>query len=195
MADSTYKFNKTSIIIYLLALVGLVIMNLFLVIQNRNLKTESVAQKWVLQKGQSVRPLSGIDINNEKRNLEWSRDNRKTLLFIFSPKCSFCVENMPTVKSLLAKIDSASYRIVFVSTMNEGTKDFVEQYGIQNFQIITEVDPASKIEYEMKLTPQTILIDPNGKVEQVWIGLMQESENKSEIEKSLNISLSESPAT
>lgn len=195
MTDNTYKFSKTSIVIYLLVLAGLVIMNLFLVIQNRNLKTESKAQKWVLQEGQSVKSLSGIDINNEKQNLEWGQDNRKTLLFIFSPKCSFCVENMPTVKSILAKTDKASFRIVFVSLMNEGTMEFAEKYDIRNIPLFTEVDPVSKIEYEMKLTPQTILIDPNGKVEKVWIGLMLKSENKSEIEKSLNISLSESPAT
>jgi hypothetical protein len=50
------------------------------------------------------------------------------------------------------------------------------QHELTDVPVIAEVDPKNRVSYEMTVTPQTILIDSDGKVEKVWTGFIQGDE-------------------
>lgn len=188
MSIETFKFNKVSFAIIGLVFLGLVGLNIFLINQNKTLKSEGKNREIVLKEGKSLIPLQGLDINNEKQKIEWGTENQKTLIMIFSPQCGYCHENMPMWKEIAGKINKTDFRTVAVSSFPNGAKEFIEEYEFSNIPIVIEPEPASKVEYVMYLTPQTVLVNQAGQVEKVWIGPIKDN-NKSEIEKYLNIKL------
>lgn len=53
---------------------------------------------------------------------------------------------------------------------------YAAQHGLTGATLLTEVDPEYQAEYNLRLTPQTILLTQNGTVERVWIGLLNEKD-------------------
>jgi hypothetical protein len=95
---------------------------------------------------------------------------------------------MPNWKAMLQGIDRNSYRIVAVSIISDGVKEYVSQQKLTDIPIIAEVDPKSRVSYEMNVTPQTMLINSDGKVEKLWIGLLSPDE-RSDVEQSFSLKL------
>lgn len=185
-----YKISKTTVFTVGIVIVALFVLNILLIIQNRNLRNNSstTSREIVLQEGKIVKPISGVDIEGKKQSFEWGTDERKTLMMIFSPRCGYCHENMPMWNEIIDKADKSSFRIVAASSVPDGTKEFAEEYQMKNIPIIAETNPGIKVDYVMYLTPQTVLLKPNGEVEKVWIGPIQDG-IKTEIESYLNIKL------
>ena len=142
----------------------------------------------VLKEGTIVPSLSGIDLDGNRYALAYGSDPRKVVMFVFSPRCGFCTKNMPNWIAIADTLDRKSFRIVAVSIVSEGVKDYVSQSKLAGVPIIAEVDPKSRLSYEMTVTPQTILIDSTGRVEKVWIGLTLK-DDRADIERSLKVKL------
>jgi peroxiredoxin len=135
-----------------------------------------------------VPSLSGTDLDGKDFTLSYSNDPRKVVLLVFSPRCGACTKNMPNWKAMLQSLDQNSYRIVAVSTVSDGVKEYVGQQKLTDIPIISEVDPKSRVSYEMNVTPQTILINSDGVVEKLWIGVLSPDE-RNEVEQSLGLKL------
>jgi peroxiredoxin len=185
---SGYRIGKKAAILFVLLVSALLVLNASLIIQNRSLRASVATRSNVLHPGDSVPSLSGTDLDGKDFTLSYSNDPRKVVLLVFSPRCGFCTRNMPNWKALLQSLDRKSYRIVAVSIISEGVKEYVSQQKLTDIPIIAEVDPKSRVSYEMNETPQTILIDSDGKVEKLWIGLFSPDE-RSEIEQSFSLKL------
>jgi hypothetical protein len=56
-----------------------------------------------------------------------NNDPRRVVVLVFSPRCGFCITNMPDWKAILQSIDRNSYRIVAVSIISDGVKEYVSQ--------------------------------------------------------------------
>ncbi|MGH9913919.1 MAG: peroxiredoxin family protein [Pyrinomonadaceae bacterium] len=168
----------------------LAIFNIALLIQNRTLKHSSTTNRSiVMAPGKTVSSLSGINSEGQKVTFDYGQERRKTILLIFSPHCGYCTENMPNWKLLIEKLDPKLYRIVATSIFADGVKEYAEKYRLNSLPVIAEIDPRNRVEYEMSVTPETIVISSEGKVEKIWIGLLQEKE-MSEIEDYLQVNLS-----
>lgn len=183
-----YKITKNAAILFVLLVFALIVLNASLIIQNRSLRGAAGTRSPVLQPGSLVPSLSGKDLDGKDFTLSYSNDSRKVVLLVFSPRCGFCTKNMPNWQAILQSLDRNSYRIVAVSIVSEGVKEYVNQYKLTDVPIIAEVDPKSRVSYEMNVTPQTILINPDGKVEKLWIGMFSPAE-RSEIEQSFSLKL------
>jgi hypothetical protein len=77
-----------------------------------------------------------------------------------------------------------------LSIISEGVKEYVVQQKMRDVPIIAQVDPKSRVSYEMNVTPQTMLIDSRGKVEKLWIGMLSADE-RNEVEQSFSLKLPE----
>jgi hypothetical protein len=64
---------------------------------------------------------------------------------------------------------------VLVDVTSTTTASFVSQHQLASLPVILKADPKATLDYRLHLTPQTILVDPNGKVEKVWTGVMTDS--------------------
>ena len=185
-----YTISKRGTILLLVLTLTLLVLNVSLIIQNRSLQSLTTRTKraMALQEGTIVPAISGLDLNGNKISLNYQDDPRKAIMLVFSPRCAYCTENMPNWQSIAQSIDPKQYRIMAVSTTAEGVKDYVAQNGFPNVPIIADVEPKSRVTYEMNVTPQTILIDSQGRVEKVWIGLIQPNE-LTEVQRFLGLKL------
>jgi peroxiredoxin len=190
--SSGYTISKKAAALLVLLVAALLALNASLIIQNRTLRASGSAGKrsTVLHPGSSVPSLSGTDIDGKNFTLDYGNDPRKVVILVFSPRCGFCTKNMPNWRAITQSLDRNSYRIVAVSIASEGVKDYVGQQKLTDVPIIAEVDPKSRVTYEMNVTPQTILIDSHGKVEKLWTGVLSPDE-RNEVEQIFSLKLPE----
>jgi peroxiredoxin len=142
----------------------------------------------VLKAGKALPTLTGLDTEGRKLTFDYGSEPRKTVLLVFSPRCTYCTENMPNWNAIARGLDAKSFRVVAVSTVSEGVKEYVAEHEFKNVPIIADPDPKNRVSYEMNLTPQTVLIGPDGTAEKVWTGLIQGDE-RDEIEQYLGVKL------
>ena len=176
----------------LLMIVGsaLLFINVLLVQQNKKLKVLASRPDRALEikPGTALPPLEGVDSDGNRRSVNYGQDSRKTVLLIFSPRCSACGESMPTWEALINRLDRRAFQIAAVSLQPEGVKEYARQRGIDRIPILTKIDPKYRVAYNLALTPQIILIDSGGKVEKVWTGVLR-TEEKQDVERTLNVRL------
>lgn len=185
---STFEFSRTTVLVSAFVLFGLIVSNAALVVQNRNLKESMQKGEVALVEGQSMPAIAGMDLEGREQIFDWGKDNRKTLLMNFSPRCGYCRANMPNWTAILQGIDKLAYRVVLVSSISDGAKEYIEKYNIKDVPVIVEPEPKVLVNYLMHITPQTVLLNSDGKIEKVWVGKFV-NEQKPYIEQSLNVSL------
>jgi peroxiredoxin len=188
-SPSAFAISKRTGTLIGCLILGLVVLNLALIIQNRNLRgSQARGNSVVLKEGDLVPSLSGLDIDGKEFTLDFTSDSRKALILIFSPRCGYCTKNMPNWTAIADGLDRRSFRIVEVSTISEGVREYVDQYRLTGVPVVSDVDPKTRVAYEMNVTPQTILIDSHGRVEKIWTGVLQRDE-LTEVSRFLNLTL------
>lgn len=154
-------------------------MNLALVRQNKTLKTRISQPPPALEApaGTQVPDLNGMDVRGNRFSINYGNDPRKVLVFVFSPACGFCSDNWPKWSRLFPELDHNLVRPVGIDVSSSATADYIsQQFG--SVPVATQIDPKDVVDYHLHLTPQTILIDPKGKVEKVWSGVLDDSDVK-----------------
>ncbi len=168
----------------------LFIVNILLVQQNNKLKVLASRPDRALEAklGSTLPPLEGIDTNGNKQKIAYGQDSRKTALFVFSPRCHACEENMSNWQTIIKTVDPKSFRLAAVSVQPEGVKEYASQHSLNRIPVLSTLDPKYKVTYNLALTPQILLIDAEGKVEKVWTGLLQ-GNDKQDVGLALNVRL------
>ncbi|HEY6252813.1 MAG TPA: redoxin domain-containing protein [Candidatus Angelobacter sp.] len=148
--------------------------NIALLRQNRQLKEQVSLPPPALEvpAGMSVPDLKGFDLSGKPIELAYGKDPRKVLVLVFSPTCGFCTQNWPRWWDLMSALNRDAVRPVAVDVTSSTTAVFVAEHRLDNIAVMNQVDPTDRIHYRFQLTPQTILIDPTGKVEKVWSGVL-----------------------
>lgn len=147
--------------------------NIFLIVQNTELKN-AVEQSRLLitEEGYSFSDLNikGLDGSDETINL--ADGELKTLLFIFSPACNYCVQQYPSWKELYGNLDRNRWRVLAITSDDnyDKIKDHLKEYALNNIKVgiasNTEMRKARMI-----FTPMTLVVNTDGKVQKVWPGL------------------------
>lgn len=95
------------------------------------------------------------------------------LFFIFSTKCDACVENMEYWSYIYeTTINTHKYNILGIS-MNtiEETRELIDFYQ-PDYPVFTHPDSSFHKIFDIRFTPQTILVDRKGYVIDNWIGVL-----------------------
>jgi hypothetical protein len=182
--------NKKAVTLLMIVGVMLLFVNVLLVRQNKKLKVLAGRPDRALEisPGTAVPPLEGIDSNGGLQSINYGQDRRKTVLLVLSSRCYACEENMPNMRAIINRLDRQSFRLAAVSLQSDGFKEYSNRFGINQIPILTKIDPKYRVAYKLALTPQIILIAPDGKVEKVWTGLLQR-EDIQDVERALNVRL------
>lgn len=185
-----YTISKRGALLLTVLILTLLVLNVSLVVQNRKLRTAGAVgtRSVALKEGSVVPALSGLGLDGNKITLNYQNDPRKAVMLIFSPNCGYCTDNMPNWQAIAKSLDRKQYRILAVSTSNDGVKEYITEHSLPDVPVIADVEPKSRVSYEMNVTPQTILIDSQGKVEKVWTGVLQQDE-RTEVGRSLGLKL------
>jgi hypothetical protein len=181
--------RAVAVLIFVLG-AALVLLNVLLVQQNKKLKVLAKRPDRALEvkPGTALPPLEGFDSNGARHSIGYGQDSRKTVLLVLSPLCHACEENMPNWEAIINGLDRRSFQLAAVSLQSEGFKEYASRHGINQVPVLTKIDPKYRVTYNLALTPQTILIAADGKVEKVWTGVLRE-EDKKDVELALNVRL------
>jgi hypothetical protein len=185
-------FTAKNYLLLFLAPMGVVLLllNIMLAKQNRTLKIMGAKPDRALeiQPGTALPTLEGFDRSGGKQRIDYGNDSRKTVFFVFSTRCRACKENMPNWAAVIKGLDQNRFRPAAVSLQSDGVDEYAAEFGLNQIPIITEIDPKYKVAYHFGLTPQTILVDSNGKAEKVWTGTLQ-GVDKENLERALDVRL------
>jgi peroxiredoxin len=151
--------------------------NIALVHQNSQLKARLALPPPELEAtvGAQVPNLRGMDLEGNPAEVLYGKDSRKVLVLVFSPTCPFCDQNWSRWQQVISSLDRSSVRPVAVDVTSTTTAGFVAQHQLASLPVFLKVDPRVTVDYHLQLTPQTILVDPAGRVEKVWTGVLNDS--------------------
>jgi peroxiredoxin len=138
------------------------------------------------REGEIVTGFNATSLNGGVQRIEFSSSSHPTLLYVFSPSCVWCERNSPAVGALARQV-SGRYRVIGLSVSSERVKEFVAQHHIE-FPVYTEPPAAIVKAYELGVTPETIMVSTNGRIDCVWTGAYQNS-IKASIEQFLSVRL------
>jgi peroxiredoxin len=140
----------------------------------------------VLVAGESVPPFEASSLGGRREVVSYAGGDRPVVLYVFSPTCSWCERNLENFKALLSQKGDA-YRFVGLSVTDRGLKEYVAD---KRLDLPVYYDPAEDAagEYKIGGTPQTLVISPEGKVLQNWVGAYV-GPQQAEVEKFFGVRL------
>jgi hypothetical protein len=123
--------------------------------------------------GQHISVLSGTTSDDRPINIPLS--GRKTLIFLFTPTCPYCRLNWHNWETISSRSHSKT-NLVWGDLSGTASADFLAQHEIHPEPgTFLRVGPQSRDVYAFHVTPTTILVEEDGTVKKVWLGLLDES--------------------
>lgn len=136
----------------------------------------------------SVRPaqqyqnITGRTIDGSEKTISF---DRKTLLFLLSPKCRPCISEISYWNELFWALRSEEVEVVGISIGANGLKNYITAHGIW-FPVVALADPKVVNDYGMNHLPMTIVISAGGRLEEHFITL-DDSRSRGAIETLLEV--------
>jgi len=140
----------------------------------------------LLQIGTAVPPITAKRLGKEQEVISYQDTNQPTVLYIFTPPCSWCARNMDNFKTLVDK-ESGAYRFIALSLSEEGLVEYAAKNELK-LPVFSGVSTEAKGAYKLSGTPQTIVVSPEGRVLQNWMGAYV-SDQKSQVEAFFHVTL------
>jgi peroxiredoxin len=140
----------------------------------------------LLQAGATVPAIMGKRLDGEQEAISYQETSRPTVLYIFTPPCSWCARNMDNFKTLMEK-EAGQYRFVGVSLAEQGLPEYIAKNNLK-LPVYSGLSPETLKAYKLGSTPQTIVISPEGKVLQDWVGAYV-GDQKSQVEAFFHVRL------
>ncbi|HKY42953.1 MAG TPA: redoxin domain-containing protein, partial [Pyrinomonadaceae bacterium] len=140
-----------------------------------------------LPTGASIQPLKVRSLEGQEQVISFAESKTPVVIYVFTPECVWCSRNLENIRTLLTQKQGA-YRFVGLSLSKKNdVKDYVAQTKL-DFPVFEGLSDEAMQEYKLGITPQTIVVSPEGKVVQNWVGAYVGS-NQTEIEKFFGIQL------
>ncbi|HET8925251.1 MAG TPA: TlpA disulfide reductase family protein [Candidatus Acidoferrum sp.] len=186
-ADSRFRLLGALAVVSI-ALLGSVVINVLLAHKLHTfVHSGAVArERALLVAGTFAPPLRLKGLDGRTVELTYADGGRPTLLYIFTPSCSWCARNLDNFKALVDK-ESGQYRFISLSLSEEGLAEYVARNNL-SVPVYCGLSPETLATYKLGNTPQTIVVSPKGKVLQDWVGAYV-GEQKSQIEAFFHITL------
>jgi peroxiredoxin len=136
--------------------------------------------------GASLQPLKVKNLEGQDQVISFADSKVPVVLYVFTPECGWCARNLENLRTLLTQ-KQGSYRFVGLSISRNDVKDYVAETKL-DLPIFLGLSEEVMKEYKLGGTPQTIVVSPEGKVMQNWVGAYVGS-NQTEVEKFFAIQL------
>jgi peroxiredoxin len=107
-------------------------------------------------------------MGKRQETIGYADSDKPTVLYVFSPSCVWCERNTQNI-NLIADLKRESFRFIGLSLSDDGLQDYVGSHHF-NFPVYAGVTPESAQMLGLGSTPQTIVISPDGRIQQNWVG-------------------------
>lgn len=185
------RHRRIGTFLIVLLILGLCVTNVLLIKQNHDLKATRIRNEpQYLKQGQQVPPLVAQRVSGETATINFG-EAQKTILFVFAPGCVPCEYAGPKWKLIENACAQEKCRSFALSLENNNSKSvaFLTTYGLQS-EVLTNLSSQTRAAYQLSLTPLTIVVNAQGKVEKIWPGAFND-EMKSEAERYFGVSLTD----
>lgn len=169
-------------------ILGLIVVNLLLAKQNLAMRQQLRDQANAvnpagqsLKEGEVVTSIAGMGLDGRPYELNYGKDERKLLLFFFSPTCRYCVQQAPLWRDVLNKVDGNRVQVLgLVSNRLDKQAVYAHADELGYFKTkaplpVVFATDETLTRYRLVATPTTLLIDKYGTVEHVWVGKWDET--------------------
>jgi hypothetical protein len=180
-ATERYVFAAVTVLF-----VASVALNVVLARKVRSLVRMQPVQVSPLEIGASVPPITAKRVNGAIETIAYSKSDGCTVLYVFTPTCIWCERNLDNIKKL-AQSKDAEYRFIGLSLSDRGLSSYLASNGLA-LPTYTNLTPDALEAYKLHGTPQTIVVSPEGRVIQNWMGAYV-GKQKSEVEAFFHVSL------
>lgn len=100
-------------------------------------------------------------------------EKKDTLLLVFSTTCHACSNNIPNWKKLIQKASNQNIQVVALSIHNtQSTIEYIKKHQLDIPVISIHQSPEIKNQLQIFKYPQTLLINQQGIVKKIWIGVL-----------------------
>ena len=163
-----WLWSHTSVLTILL--VGSVGLNVLLArrVSNINALLQVKLRYPVLAPGSQAPTFSAKDLNGKPVILNYGENGLPTVLYIFSPDCHYCAQNLENIRFLASNL-GGKYRFVGVSMTTDKLSEYLAQNSMP-FQIYHSPPDTVRLAYDFRATPSTIVVSNEGKILQYWQG-------------------------
>jgi len=148
-------------------------------------QSERIAER-LLTVGTSVPAIMAKRLDGQEETISYGGVNQSTVLYIFTPPCTWCARNMDNLKTLLDK-ERGQYRFIGLSLSADALPEYVAKNDLK-LPVYSGLSNETKAAYKLSGTPQTIVVSPEGKVLQDWAGAYV-GEQKSQVEAFFHVTL------
>jgi hypothetical protein len=154
-------------------------------------------QKWQMQHPVLVRPslvavgtqlpvLAVKNLAGQSAAVCWSAEPRPTIIYAFTPTCAWCKRNLAGIKEIAAQ--TPGYRFVGLSLTDKGLPEYVDANGLTFPAYSVSKDDKGIQQLKLSVTPTTIVVSREGKVQNVWPGAYS-GKTREEVEKFFGLHL------
>jgi len=178
------QFSRKINWIFGILIIGLISVNILLLWQNLQMRTQlNKRQPQTLAIGDFVQSFTAKDLKGETVSVDFSDNSKKQFLLYFTPTCIYCKQQFPEWKKLLLQTKHRNVRVLGIVSENE-KREIIEKYlnsfdcGMNSetpLQVLFVPDETLQ-NYKLNLTPTTILLANDGKVEQSWVGKWKDAD-------------------
>jgi len=146
-----------------------------------------VIERSLLPVGSQVEPIKATRLGGHQEVISYQNTSQQpTVLYVFTPPCSWCARNLDNVKALVDK-ESDQYRFVGLSLSEEGLAQYTAKNDL-HFPVYSGLSTEAKQAYKLSGTPQTIVVSPEGIVLKNWMGAYV-GDQKSQLEAFFHVTL------
>lgn len=94
--------------------------------------------------------------------------SRSTILYVFSPKCSWCARNLANARAL--ERQTAGRYQFFAIALDDSDLEGYLAHNALDWPVLTRLPDQVQKAYHFGITPETVVVDTGGAVVHVWAG-------------------------
>src|SRR6267154_3959866 len=175
--------QRSSRVVFTTTIVGLVAsvaLNVLLArrVQSLTHARSSKIAEYQLKVGTVVPPIVAKRFGGQQEVISYQSTNQPTVLYVFTPPCSWCARNMDNLKALVDQ-ENGRYRFIGLSLSNEGLAEYVAKNDL-NLRIYSGLSDETKRAYKLSGTPETIAVSTEGKVLQGCVNCRRRRRQKTD---------------
>ncbi len=189
------ELTKLRSIVLVFALTAATVLMVALALQKRDLLarveglTTRIRDPYV---GMYVPAVTLPSVSGDSVLLGQAPHGQVQVLFVFSTSCEFCKASLPAWKRIAGKFaGNSQVEVVGISIDSvQVTREYVEEHGLE-FPVVSFTDRKLRALYRAGITPQTLIVDAEGKVSFTRIGAVTETGAVDSIIEAVPVSIHE----
>ncbi|PLX50196.1 MAG: cytochrome C biogenesis protein [Desulfobulbaceae bacterium] len=129
-----------------------------------------------IEVGGAAPAFAGVDLDGQSFALA-DFVGKPVIIRFWSTECKYCRADTPVFNKLYADFHEQGLQIAYINTLSSRAQveDFVEELAI-GFPVLMDKDGAIAQSYQIKLVPQTIVIDKRHTIVAAILGGVSEQE-------------------